>query len=85
MSEDGANIRVEIEILKVQLKNLHDDMVESNNYSRQEIQELKIIQKQLVEFMYTLKGGKTWLFSLLTIAAIVGGFVSHAINYFVKV
>lgn len=74
-SEEGvvktsANVYFEMGIIKTDLHNLKDDM-----------KELRREQKELLEFMYKVEGGKAWMISMLLIAGSIGGFATALAKY----
>ena len=50
------------------------------HFLREEVKELKETNKQLLEFMQSVKAGKAVLFSMIGIAATVGGLVGTSFN-----
>lgn len=61
-------------ILKERLKDIHQDMAE-----------LRLQNKQLIEFMYKFQGGSAWLFGMIAIAGTIGGIISTFVATFFHV
>jgi hypothetical protein len=68
-----ADLRSEVSVLNVEVKRLHD-----------EIRELKNAQKELMQFMYGMQGGRAWLFGLLSIASGIGSILGGVVTYVLK-
>lgn len=64
-------VNLEVKVLRAELKNVIQD-----------IREIKQSQKEQERFMYEFKGGKKWLFSILTLSAALGGAVTHIFSIF---
>lgn len=58
-------------ILKERLKNISEDMTE-----------LRLQNKKLIEFMYKFQGGSAWLFGMIAAAGALGGTVVSFMSHF---
>lgn len=68
-----THLEAKVSVLEAELRGVY-----------RELKELKEIQRDLVEFMYKVEGGKAWLFGLLAIAGTLGGVLSSGFSVLFK-
>ena len=66
---DNIDVHLEIGLLKAEIRNLSSD-----------VKEIKEEQKQFVQFMHQIKGGKSWLFAMITVAGIMGALLNNILG-----
>lgn len=70
MKFDVHSLKTDNIILKERLKSLCED-----------ISELKMQNKKLIEFMYKFQGGSAWLFGLVAAAGALGGIATSMFSH----
>lgn len=75
---------IEINVIKHEIKNLQDSFQELKTTQRNDIKEIKVGQKELMEFMYKFQGGTAWMVGILTASATFGALLTTILNWFVS-
>lgn len=71
LKQDMHSLRTDHILLKERLKDIFEDMTE-----------LRLQNKQLLEFMYKFQGGSAWLFGMIAVAGTIGGLIVSFLTHF---